>query len=204
MVLDNRGGFMLMFCLKVIITSIPIVFAGISNMVFVKSKRLAWLSVPLDHGQMIKGKRIFGDNKTYKGIVGMMLFTGFYLLLFSLLCHLSPKVNSLILFDLANHSYLASIIYGLLWGLGYCLFELPNSFIKRRFDIGPGKAAPGGLKYVFLVIDQIDSVFAGLILIIFFYPLTLTEGVLLVIIGGLIHYGVNIWLYRVHLKKQRG
>ena len=34
-------------------------------------------------------------------------------------------------------------IMGLLLGFAYAVFELPNSFIKRRVGITPGKTAEG-------------------------------------------------------------
>ena len=38
-------------------------------------------------------------------------------------------------------------VVALLLGLGYSLFELPNSFLKRRLGIEEGKTAKGFKKY---------------------------------------------------------
>jgi hypothetical protein len=53
---------------------------------------------------------------------------------------------------------------GLLAGLGFMAGELPNSLVKRRLGISPGRAATGPLtRPVFFVIDRIDSA-AGMML----------------------------------------
>ena len=41
-------------------------------------------------------------------------------------------------------------------GFGYALFELPNSFIKRRLGIQPGES-PKRFKALFILMDQLDS-----------------------------------------------
>ena len=50
------------------------------------------------------------------------------------------------------------------FGLGYVLGELPNSFMKRRLGVASGKTAAGWRGRIFLVVDQADSVVVPLLM----------------------------------------
>ena len=53
-----------------------LVCAGAANMAFVKAPLLSRLSRPMDGGVVLRdGKRLFGDNKTWKGFFGMIALT---------------------------------------------------------------------------------------------------------------------------------
>ena len=69
--------------------------------------------------------------------------------------------------------FLYNILIGFLLGLGYSLFELPNSFIKRRLDIKPGKTTNGFKKMFFIFLDQADSVFGVCLVVCLFYKIGL-------------------------------
>ena len=52
------------------ITLLPVILAGIMNMVWCKTSLLKALKKPMDMGKCLSdGKRIFGDNKTWKEIM---------------------------------------------------------------------------------------------------------------------------------------
>jgi hypothetical protein len=90
---------------------------------------------------------------------------------------------------------------GSVFGLGYVLGELPNSFAKRRLSIGPGGKARGFWGAVFFVADRCDSVVAALVLgaVLFSY------GWGLVVAGtvflGVVHLLVSAALYRARIKR---
>ena len=50
-----------------------------------------------------------------------------------------------------ENTMLYNMIMGFIIGFAYALFELPNSFIKRRLDIQPGSSLASRkiLKYIF-------------------------------------------------------
>lgn len=132
---------------------------------------LAALVKPLDGGKTFRGKRIFGANKTYRGIFAVALGTalGFAIQLFVL--HRFEVFQRL---ELLDYSSPTVVLTGLLVGAAAMLGELPNSFIKRRIDIAPGTVGKGGiLNLFFYIFDQIDYllgvwiVLAGLIGITF-------------------------------------
>src|SRR5262245_58035915 len=124
----------------------------------IKFNSLAFLCLPIDRGQKFRGKRIFGDNKTYRGVVVVGLGTAIGFGLQSLVLHQIASIRSVELF---NYSFFKAMALGLAVGVAAMLSELPNSFIKRRFEIAPGSAAKGWKGLVFYVYDQIDFLLGG-------------------------------------------
>src|SRR5262249_7814050 len=120
---------------------------------YIKFNSLAFLCLPIDQGQKFRGKRIFGDNKTYRGVVVVGLGTAIGFGLQSLFLHRIASIRSVELFD---YSFFKAVALGLAVGVAAMLSELPNSFIKRRFEIAPGSAAKEWKGLVFYVYDPID------------------------------------------------
>jgi hypothetical protein len=136
---------------------------------------LAFLCRPIDRGRKFRGKRIFGDNKTYRGVVVVSLGTAIGFGLQSMLLHRIASVRSAELFD---YALLKSVALGLAVGAAAMLSELPNSFIKRQFEIAPGSAAKGWKSVIFYVYDQIDFLLGAWLALAVAVPIT-TERVLL-------------------------
>lgn len=181
---------------------LPLVLAGFSNMVWMKLPVLASLRVPIDQGRNWNdGRRIFGDNKTWKGFVGMMLVTALWLQVFALIDQVSPAARALALIPYRDWPQLAWF-YGGIWGFFYVLAELPNSFIKRRLDIRPGGEAPGWLGQLFKIVDQGDSVLGCLVGMLIFYVPSLPDALAILVLATGFHYLTNVLLYLLGLKKQ--
>ena len=162
---------------------LPAILGGVLNMVFVKLPVLKSWRIPIDGGKTLKdGNRVFGDNKTWKGFFGMIIFTALSAWLF---WHSAFK-----------YSYLC----GALLGFAYVLSELPNSFIKRRLNIRAGKN--GGIIQTFF--DQADSVIGCVIFMPLYYPLTLGEAAGIFVIATATHYIINILLFFAKLRGQKG
>ena len=65
---------MLKTILSMYITALPVILAGILNMLCVKQKWFKRYAKPLDRGTLLRDKkRIFGDNKTDLGIFTMIV-----------------------------------------------------------------------------------------------------------------------------------
>lgn len=156
---------------------LPVIAGGVLNMIFVKLPILRFMRKPMDGGRTYKGKRIFGDNKTWKGFFGMIVLTG---------------LSALLIWG--------DFLFGAWLGLGYAIAELPNSFIKRRIGIKEGKS--GG--FIATLFDQMDSVIGCIVFYPLFYPLTWQETLGILTVGTATHYIVNILLFYAKLKKQRG
>jgi hypothetical protein len=113
---------------------------------------LGALATPLDHRATLNGRRLFGDNKTYRGVVCVALGTalGFVAV--------RPRLAG----DggLGGLSTPALALLGAAVGAAAMLAELPNSLLKRQLGIAPGRQAGGGRGLAFHVLDQVD-VLAG-------------------------------------------
>jgi CDP-diglyceride synthetase len=183
-----------------------LVCAGAMNMVFVKAPLLSGLSQPMDRGIRFRdGKRLLGDNKTWKGCVGMIAITAIFLAAAGWLATNFPVFQRLSLIPFHEFkSPLDAWFFGALWGLAYVLAELPNSFLKRRIDILPGENATGVKGFFFLVLDQADSVIGCVIVLPLFSSITWLDAIVLIALGSLIHYLTNLGLFAVRLKQQAG
>ena len=124
------------------ITLIPLICTGVFNMIFCKFKICMKLNKPIDMGKTLKdGKRIFGDNKTIKGFIGYMMIGLICNVIWGLICNINPYLEKHnYLYVNYENTIIYNIIMGFLIGFAYALFELPNSFIKRRLDIQPGSS----------------------------------------------------------------
>ena len=124
--------------------------AAISGLVM-RLDALRALRKPIDGGRSYHGRRIFGDSKTWRGVV---LAVAGCVLGAAIQKHLiGPRAGRLALVDYANVNVW---LFGLAMGGGAMLGELPNSFVKRRLDIAPGATATGSQRVLFYVWDQID------------------------------------------------
>lgn len=188
---------------EVLLAIMVIVIAGTLNMVFVKLPVLNFLKKPMDFGAcMSDGKRIFGDNKTWKGFIGMCFWTAVIFALFTALAKTSDGFNQWAWFPYRTYTPPQSLLYGALWGLGYVAFELPNSFIKRRLDVKPGKRAHGAWKGFFIFVDQADSAVGCCAAVYLFHNPPFFDIVLLFFLGVGIHFMMNVILYLLGLKRE--
>jgi hypothetical protein len=130
----------------------PILPAAIAHGLCIKYDWLNWLKRPLDFGLRLKGKRIFGDHKTWRAPV-----------IYVVVCTLGTMVQAWLqgrgdlppwvcLMDYEEYGTLV----GILMGLGMATGELPNSFLKRQLDVAPGKREKGLLGIAIFLFDQVD------------------------------------------------
>jgi CDP-diglyceride synthetase len=185
--------------IRIYITLIPVIIAGILNMLFVKTSLYKKYKSPIDKGKILRdGKRLFGENKTWIGFAGMMLMSIISQVIWGLLNNIYPYLNSNNYFYINNNNTILFNIYiGALLGFAYVLFELPNSFIKRRLGIDPGKTK-NALSFI---VDQIDSLFGVILVLALFYKITISEYFIYVFIGGATHIVINLLLYGLKIKK---
>lgn len=168
--------------------ALPLMVSGAYHMWVVRRNRFAWLAIPL-HG------RWFGPNKTWRGIVVMLLATipGVWLAQW-----LEPRLSTWLLTSLRDQN---TVILGLLLGLGYVLPELPNSYIKRRLHIRPGER-PARWGSLSGFIDQADSAFGCALVYTLLLSPPLSVILCMVMLGPLIHLLANLSLFGLGLRKQ--
>lgn len=184
------------------VTLTPVILSGIMVMLWVKLPILKIAAKPIDSGRnFIDGRRIFGDNKTWKGIIGYVLFNVIFTVVWGLILH-GLHWEHLDYFYMNHDNTLAfNLLTGILLGLGYSLFELPNSFLKRRLDIKPGKSISGFWKVFFIFLDQADSVFGVALVVWLFFDLGILLYLVYVLVGAATHLILNMLLYFMKLRK---
>ena len=166
------------------------ILAGIANMIFCKMNVLKKLQKPIDGG-----KNIFGNNKTFKGFIGYIIFNIF----FQVLLGICIKEN--MLYEHISNSILSNILIGFTFGFAYAICELPNSYIKRKLGILPGKRAKGKKKIFFFALDQIDSVIGVVFVVALILNLNAVQILEYIALGTVTHIVINIMLYRLNLRK---
>jgi hypothetical protein len=111
--------------------------------------RQNWLSFarrPLDAGRSYHGKRIFGDSKTWRGV-----------LVAAFGCILGVAIQKHIIGSRAaniarlDYAHVSVVVLGLVMGVTAMLGELPNSFVKRRINIPPGQTTEGWRAAIFYI-----------------------------------------------------
>ncbi len=137
----------------------------------------------MDFGRnFVDGKRIFGNNKTFRGFF-FGWAVGFFV-----------GLAEGFVFGFENYP----VLFSLLIPLGALLGDLTGAFIKRRLSIQPGGLLP--------VVDQLDFVVGA---VVFALPLALTGvfglswevAVTVLIITPPIHLLTNFGAYKLKLKK---
>lgn len=142
--------------------------AGVANATPVIANRIPLLNrwkTPLDFGLSWRGKRLLGDNKSWRGLVtgtAIGVVTGIFI------------CNPL----LALGDYAPLPIAVLVWlGLGALLGDAIESYIKRRRNRAPGTS--------WFPFDQIDYIIGGLLCTMLFgvWDLALATWVLVLFFG---------------------
>ena len=185
------------------ITTLPVILAGILNMICVKQKWFKRIAKPLHRGVKLKdGKRIFGDNKTDLGIFTMIMCSIITHIIWGLICGVweyGQSINQL--YSLNQNKITYNILVGFVMGTAYMLFELPNSLIKRRLEIPDGKTSTGNKGKLFLVIDQIDSLFGVALVLVILSRITIGAYFNYIILGGATHLIFNWLLYKLKIRR---
>ncbi len=189
--------------LSMIITALPVILGSIINTFFLKTHLFQVINKPIDNNIILKdGKRLFGQNKTWRGFWGMVFFSSICVMLWGLLGKLIPDIqNNNLLYTNYENSFLYNIAIGGLLGLAYGIFELPNSFLKRRVGIQPGKSRISALGIIFVIYDQIDSLFGCVLVISFVHPMSIVYYFSYVFLGGGIHISMSYVFYLLKLRK---
>lgn len=138
---------------------------------------------PVDFGKVFfDGRRIFGDSKSWEGLVIGVLAGGL--------------VGVLYLNVFGNSCWL---VYGLVQGLGAMLGDLGNSFLKRRLGISPGKPFPPFDQITFILGAYLLSALSGVnrLVEVEVDPWVLLVALLMVL---MLHPLTNLIAYKLGLK----
>lgn len=129
--------------------------AGFANAAPVLANKIPLINkwyTPMDFGKSYRGKRVLGDNKTWRGFCfGVLIAT----LTYFLQRYLYVQIDFIRDFISIDYST-ASIWLGFLLGVGALLGDAIESFIKRQFNVPSGEA--------WFPFDQIDYIIGGILL----------------------------------------
>lgn len=186
---------MIQLILELLLVASPVILAAIFHMIVVRYNWASTLTYPLDHKLMFRSHRIFGENKTYRGVVVMVSAS---IVLSYFYAFLVNKFSSLEALNLLNFEQYSPLFYGIIYGLGYVIGELPNSFAKRQLGVTEGKSS----SFLQRMIDQLDSVIVILLLLIAFSNFTWRHFWIGIVFYGLLHLAINYLLYLLKLRKE--
>ncbi len=174
------------------------VSAGFAQSFWFRSSFATRFRQPIDGGKTYRSKRIFGDNKTWKGFVAMVPAAG---LSFAILRTLFAILPANVLAGLWELSILEYGLLGCLVGFGFMIGELPNSFIKRQLDIPPGEAPlKSRTRSICFVVDRFDSIIGGMLVLSLVVPVPFATWCCIILIGPIIHFGFSMLLFQLGVK----
>ncbi len=176
----------------------PVLLAGLGQVVVLKTGFLASLAVPIDGGLRWRGKPVLGPRKTWRGVVVMSMLSALVAGGQALAARRSARLRAFSRFDYERTN---PWLLGCALGVGYCVAELPNSFVKRRLDIAPAGTSErwGWLQYF---VDQSDSVAGCLVALRFFYKPSKLETGLAFSTGLALHVGVDHLMHAWGVKRR--
>ena len=170
--------------ISMVTLTLPLVVSGCLHMFIVKFDLLSTLKIPLS-------TRLFGQNKTWRGIVVMPVLTVPGVVLAQAIegwCGVGPRLIG------------SPLALGTCLGLAYVLAELPNSWMKRRLGIRPGELSTQW-PWFFSLVDQADSVIGCGLVYGLLQIISANEMGILVVFGVLTHLTVNLLLYSFKLRR---
>jgi hypothetical protein len=182
--------------------ALPVTLAGLTHVSVINKGILARLSaIRLDGGLTLRGRPLFGANKTLRGAIVMISACVIWTAITDILQRALNLDDTL---RFIPREQLSSLALGLLLGLAYILGELPNSFIKRQLDIHPGAPAKGRARPLFWLLDQLDSAVAILVVVSIFRTPSCTFVLTLLTLTLAVHPAVAAIMVALGLKERIG
>ena len=168
--------------------------AGVAQVLWLRAPVSRRFEQPVDFGFKVRGRRLFGENKTLRGFVVMVPATA-----------LAFCAWSSVWSGLWPLSRLGFAGLGLVAGLGFMLGELPNSALKRQLDVPPGQAPRHPLwKLLSALLDRVDSLLGSLLSMQLFVSVPARSWLLCLLLGPAIHALFSLALYRLGVKGRAG
>lgn len=122
------------FFLSCLYFFLPAYFANMAPPIAKKLGILNFFAVPVDFNKKIKGKPIFGNHKTWRGIIGSFIgaFLAIFLQRFLFHFQFFKEISQL------NYFENKVLFVAFLMALGQIIGDLGFAFIKRRIGLLPG------------------------------------------------------------------
>ena len=175
---------------RTLLLFLPLVGALLLHAPVLRFELLRSLKHPIDGGRTLRGRRVFGDNKTWRGALVMLSGT---------------VLAAVLLSNIRAYWTLLPVPiqeagpwrFGLLLGAGAVLGELPNSFLKRQLGIAPGKRASSLRGVLLMLYDQGDFVPVVWALLAPIWIIPPFEAALAFVVVVAVHAVVNVIGYAI-------
>jgi hypothetical protein len=167
----------------------PALIGGLLHSISIRLRLFPRLAVPLS-------ERLFGRSKTYRGFLLMPIACVIGVYAAARLEQALPPEYAVGFGDVPI------AIAGVSLGLAYMLFELPNSFLKRRAGIKEGTLGAGRWRWAFFVADQADSSIGCLLVCWFFLQVPITLILATFLVGIPVHVATSLGLYLTGIRRQ--
>jgi CDP-2,3-bis-(O-geranylgeranyl)-sn-glycerol synthase len=164
---------------------LPVVGAPVLHAPVLRFDLLRGLRVPLDGGRSVRGRRVFGDNKTLRGALVMSAGCVAASLVLSRCGWYRARLPA----QLRDRP----LVLGACVAAGTVGGELPNSLLKRQLGVQPGAA--GGV--AFSILDQGDLVLGAALALRPWYRMPLRELATSFALVSALHAGVNVVGYAI-------
>jgi len=165
----------------------PVFAANMAPQVASRLGILKFLDKPVDFGKTLFGKRIFGQNKTFRGfIIGIVISIVVSFLQYIL------DANKIIEIERLSGLW-QFLAFGSLAGFGALFGDSVESFFKRQFGIKEGKP--------FIPFDQIDYILGFLLFTSIIVNWGWREIIFALLCGLFFNPIINILAYLFKIKK---
>jgi CDP-2,3-bis-(O-geranylgeranyl)-sn-glycerol synthase len=164
---------------------VPVLGAAVLHAPVLTFDLFGSLKRPLDIGATFRGRRLFGDNKTWRGalfMTGGVVAAAGLLSLWPWYWHRLPD----------GIRDAGPWVYGVLLGVSVVVGELPNSFLKRQLGIQPGAQRRGPLGVALSIFDQADFVLVAWLLLLPLWTMSVVQAVIVFAVVAVVHVGVNL------------
>ena len=181
---------------------IPLIVSNVLHMILVKKNGLTSLCIPLN-------STLFGPNKTLRGFLFVPFVNGILYLVVNwpggwLLSGLSPEYYLQQEINIGDINFLNLLLMqasiGAVYGLFYMLFELPNSWIKRRMGIASGESSTR-FRWFFTLLDKTDSAIGVSLFFGFLNDFNIEMMIQFFICASSLHFGISGLLVLSKIKK---
>ncbi len=163
--------------------------AGVANSAPIFANKIPLLNrwdTPMDFGKFFRGRRIFGPNKTWRGLLAGVLVGGLVAYLEAITVYkIDPASTRLVATSVAG---------GMLLGLGALLGDAVESFFKRQFGVASGKS--------WFPFDQSDYILGGLLVSFPFFEVAAETYLWVFVVWFCLHLLMSYIGFLLHLKDQ--
>jgi len=169
---------------------LPVLGAHLAHAPVLRFDLFPALARPIDGGRTVRGRRLLGANKTWRGAA--VMFSG--VLGATLALWHSSWYRSRLPRELQASP---PVITGALMAGGVVLGELPNSFLKRQLDIQPGERHRSLAGATLALFDQADFMLATWLLLRPVFRMSARQALDASAVVAVVHLPINVVGYAI-------